>query len=144
MIKFFSKIRQKILAENKYGKYLIYAICEIVLVVIGILIALSINNWNENQKREKLKSAYRVSLVNDLSLDTLMLSTLMSENNNVLKALRNQQDRFLGPNTSFDTLLNIAKNEFDPELNMRVKYNRNTINTLIASGNIDLFSREFN
>jgi len=144
MIKFFSKIRQKILAENKYGKYLIYAIGEIVLVVIGILIALSINNWNENQKREKLKSAYRISLVNDLSLDTLMLSTLISENNNVLKVLRNQQDRFLGPYTSFDTLLNIVKNEFDPELNMRVKYNRNTINTLIASGNIDLFSREFN
>ena len=50
MIKFFRKIRQKLLSENKFSKYLIYAIGEIVLVVIGILIALQINNWNELQK----------------------------------------------------------------------------------------------
>lgn len=50
MIKFFRKIRQKMLSENKFSKYLIYAIGEIILVVIGILIALQINNWNENRK----------------------------------------------------------------------------------------------
>jgi len=50
MIKFFRKIRQNLLMENKTGKYLKYAVGEIVLVVIGILIALSINNWNENKK----------------------------------------------------------------------------------------------
>jgi hypothetical protein len=50
MIKFFRKIRQKILTENKFSKYLLYAIGEIALVVIGILIALSSNNWNESRK----------------------------------------------------------------------------------------------
>lgn len=50
MIKFFRKIRQKLLTENKFSKYLIYGIGEILLVVIGILIALSINNWNEEVK----------------------------------------------------------------------------------------------
>jgi hypothetical protein len=50
MIKFFRKIRQQLLIENKFSKYLLYAIGEIVLVVIGILIALSINNWNEKRK----------------------------------------------------------------------------------------------
>ncbi len=50
MIKFFRKIRQNLLLENKTGKYLKYAIGEIVLVVIGILIALQINNWNEHRK----------------------------------------------------------------------------------------------
>jgi len=50
MIKFFRKIRRNLLMENKTGKYLKYAIGEIVLVVIGILIALQINNWNENRK----------------------------------------------------------------------------------------------
>tara|TARA_R110002074_G_scaffold401759_1_gene601390 strand:+ start:22 stop:813 length:792 start_codon:yes stop_codon:yes gene_type:complete len=50
MIKFFRKIRQNLLMENKTGKYFKYAIGEIVLVVIGILIALSINNWNEGRK----------------------------------------------------------------------------------------------
>ena len=57
MIKFFRKIRQKLLTENKFNKYLLYAIGEIVLVVIGILIALQINNYNEarkNREKEKL------------------------------------------------------------------------------------------
>jgi hypothetical protein len=50
MIKFFRKIRQRLITENKVSKYLLYAFGEIVLVVIGILIALTINNWNENRK----------------------------------------------------------------------------------------------
>ena len=59
MIKFFRKIRQKLLSENKFSKYLLYAIGEIVLVVIGILIALQINNWNENRKQQnKLQQNY--------------------------------------------------------------------------------------
>lgn len=54
MIKFFRKIRQNLLSEGKTGKYLKYASGEIVLVVIGILIALQINNWNE-QSNENIK-----------------------------------------------------------------------------------------
>ena len=50
MLKFFRKIRQNLLMENKTGKYFKYAIGEIILVVIGILIALQINNWNEARK----------------------------------------------------------------------------------------------
>ncbi len=50
MIKFFRKIRQNLLMENKTGKYLKYAIGEIILVVIGILIALQINDWNQQRK----------------------------------------------------------------------------------------------
>ena len=57
MIKFFRKIRQKLLSENKFSKYLIYAIGEIVLVVIGILIALQINNWNEESKTRDSEQA---------------------------------------------------------------------------------------
>jgi len=144
MIKFFRKIRQQLLTENKFSKYLIYAIGEIVLLVIGILIALQINNWNENQKKGKLKVSYRNSLINDLSLDTLKLGGLITENYNVLKTLSNQKSRFLGSDTPIDTLTKIARFEFDPTLNTNFQYNRNTLNTLIASGNIDLFSREFN
>jgi hypothetical protein len=50
MLKFFRKIRQQLLAESKFSKYLIYALGEIVLVVIGILIAVQINDWNEDRK----------------------------------------------------------------------------------------------
>lgn len=55
MIKFFRKIRQNLLSEGKIGRYFKYAIGEIVLVVIGILIALQINNWNENQKAKEFE-----------------------------------------------------------------------------------------
>ena len=57
MIKFFRKIRQRLLSENKFSKYLIYAIGEIILVVIGILIAVAINGkYNEAQNEKKIKS----------------------------------------------------------------------------------------
>ena len=50
MIKFFRRIRQKLLSESKFSKYLLYAIGEIVLVMIGILLALQVNTWNEQKK----------------------------------------------------------------------------------------------
>ena len=53
MIKFFRRIRFGLMEKNNTGKYIKYAIGEIVLVVIGILIALSIDNWSENAKRLK-------------------------------------------------------------------------------------------
>ena len=62
MIKFFRKIRQNLLMENKTGKYFKYAIGEIVLVVIGILIALNINNWNEDRKDNRLEQNYLLKI----------------------------------------------------------------------------------
>lgn len=53
MIKFFRKIRQKLVAENKLRNYLLYAIGEIILVVIGILIALAINNGQQSRILKK-------------------------------------------------------------------------------------------
>jgi len=55
MIKFFRKIRQKMLTENKFSKYLLYTIGEIILVVIGILIALQIGEWKKEQDITKLE-----------------------------------------------------------------------------------------
>jgi hypothetical protein len=70
MIKFFRKIRQRMLTENKFSKYLIYAIGEILLVVIGILIALQINNWNErknnNTKTTNILKEIQLDLINDI------------------------------------------------------------------------------
>ena len=69
MIKFFRKIRYHLMEKNKTGKYLKYAIGEIVLVVIGILIALQINNWNEHRKAKiNEKDLYGRILV-DLQID---------------------------------------------------------------------------
>jgi len=75
-MKVFRKIRHKLLKENKFTKYLIYAIGEIVLVVIGILIALQINNWNQTRKDNQALKEYlgkiKVHTLEDLRiLDTL-------------------------------------------------------------------------
>jgi len=77
MIKFFRNIRQNLLMENKTGKYFKYAIGEIVLVVIGILIALSINNWNVNRlKSDKeinvLANIHKEFKKNKVQLDTVL------------------------------------------------------------------------
>ena len=53
MIKFFKKARKQLLTENKFTKYLIYALGEIILVIIGILIALQINNANQGLNHSK-------------------------------------------------------------------------------------------
>ncbi len=69
MIKFFRRIRQKLLSENKFTKYIFYAIGEIVLVVIGILIALGINNWNEKRKEVNFELQLLYSFKDGLKKD---------------------------------------------------------------------------
>ncbi|QRM89738.1 hypothetical protein FG167_11045 [Lacinutrix sp. WUR7] len=69
MIKFFRKIRKNLLSENKFSKYVLYAIGEIVLVIIGILIALQINNKNEQRKTENKIVSILKEVQNDLGLD---------------------------------------------------------------------------
>ena len=86
MIKFFRKIRQKLLAENKFSKYLIYAIGEIFLVVIGILIALGINNANENRKENKLEQNTLLNLKKDFQLNKENLESVLSDNEKYIKS----------------------------------------------------------
>ena len=74
MIKFFRKIRQNLLMENKTGKNIKYAIGEIVLVVIGILIALSINNWNENRKNRIAEADYYCRILDDFKLNEKLIN----------------------------------------------------------------------
>ena len=69
MIKFFRKIRQKLLNENRFSKYLVYAIGEIVLVMIGILLALQVNNWNELRKKEQVEIQLYQKIIADLNFD---------------------------------------------------------------------------
>jgi hypothetical protein len=93
MIKFFRKIRQKMLTENKFSKYLLYAIGEIVLVVIGILIALQINNWNETNKLQKRELTLLSELNTNLKINIINLEKDIEIQNKSIK--------------SFDYILNL-------------------------------------
>lgn len=78
MIKFFRKIRQKLLRENKFRNYLKYAIGEVILVVIGILIALTLNNINENRKQSKLIIDALQEIHQNISDDIIECNNLIS------------------------------------------------------------------
>ena len=97
MIKFFRKIRQNLLSDGKTGKYLKYAFGEIILVVIGILIALQINNWNESRKERRVElNTLKEILVNldddlknlDLKIDETF--TFLTNSSKVLEHLQNK------------------------------------------------------
>ena len=95
MIKIFNKIRQNLLAENKFTKYLIYAIGEIVLVVIGILIALSINNANDVKNQRQKELTLLTEMRQNLQIDLIDLDYNIKEsaeriqaNKIILKALQ--------------------------------------------------------
>jgi hypothetical protein len=80
MIQFFRKVRYNLVEKNKTGKYLKYAIGEIVLVVIGILIALSINNWNEERqiKIEEISHLLELKTNLEVTLDNFKNDTLFN------------------------------------------------------------------
>lgn len=69
MIKFFRKIRLKLLSESKFTQYLLYAVGEIILVVIGILIVLQINNWNEWRKDRVKEKIILIDLVKNIEIN---------------------------------------------------------------------------
>ncbi len=80
MIKFFRKIRQNLLMENKTSEYLKYAIGEIILVVLGILIALQINNWNEHKKERDKERAFLKEINLDFKSNKAQLDSIISYN----------------------------------------------------------------
>lgn len=84
MLKFFRKIRLKLLAENRVTRYLAYAIGEIFLVVIGILIALQVNNWNEERKTEKAQKSILISFMEDLKADSLAIKNHVGDLERIL------------------------------------------------------------
>lgn len=85
MIKFFRKIRQKLLSEGRFSKYLIYAAGEIALVMIGILLALGINNWNENRKNKESEKIILIQINKNLAIDSVQFDYYKHEFKNIDK-----------------------------------------------------------
>ncbi|NNK79856.1 MAG: hypothetical protein HKO93_00030 [Flavobacteriales bacterium] len=84
MIKFFRKIRHRLLSESKFSKYLLYAIGEIVLVVIGILIAVQINDWNEDRKVSKANRVHLQKMVAEMDENIARMRMLTSDNEGLM------------------------------------------------------------
>ena len=141
MIKFFRKIRQRLLSESKFGKYLAYAAGEIILVVIGILIALSINNWNEERKKENTVATYKKSLIEDLTNEIANSKRAISDMEEDLQVLYAISKRISGNSLNIDSIINIYRFEFNHNIEPD-NINIITLDALISTGNINLLEKD--
>tara|TARA_R110002074_G_scaffold177570_3_gene341165 strand:- start:685 stop:1428 length:744 start_codon:yes stop_codon:yes gene_type:complete len=136
MIKIFRRVRQQLLSENKFSKYFIYAIGEIFLVVIGILIALQINNWNENQKLETKTQDYYVQLLDDLNNDIVSAKNTIKEFSNHQKEYNKYTSSYdkegLTPIIVYDQISKLTL------ISTPLTFNTNTIESLQNSGDVGL------
>ena len=145
MIKFFRKIRYDLMGKNppagragKTGKYFKYAIGEIILVVIGILIALQINNWSESQKLDTKRKDYYNQLLEDLNKDVEFTETIIEK----FKIDREEYAAYsksyfiseLTPTQVYDKLLDLNNSS------TALTFNSSTIESLQNSGDIGIIS----
>ena len=140
MIKFFRTIRKKLISKGKTSKYFKYAIGEIILVVIGILIALQINNCNEKQQAiNEIESNFQ-NLIEDLESNKVQLLNLIEEREYVSKGGGFLLDKY-------ENKVQVSENEFvdklKPVLSERYfEINRNGIDKVLTSSAIELKEME--
>ncbi len=142
MIKFFRKIRQNLLMENKTSKYFKYAIGEIVLVVFGILIALQVNNWNNNRLENNRAHHFMEKLETQIE-DNLTRVEMVLDNKQKHVKITNQLFHIIGSGVkgiSIDKKLDslISVNIYDSHLNL----NMNTIIEGRENGDLALITSD--
>ena len=137
MLQFFRKIRQKLLITGKTTKYVNYALGEIILVVIGILIALQINNWNEIRKERNKAFAFLSEFKKDIVSDTAQYNYVISEHE---KNIKSEIILLKKIKISFDDIKNIA-NVFGASYYSR-KINNKTFQKIQNTGNSNLLGFE--
>ena len=133
MLRLFNNIRRNHLATNRLGKYFWYAVGEILLVVVGILIALQVNNWNEERVEARQIKQYVLSLVDDLRNDMEMLepvgkqiSVLIDKSNRMATYV---QGKDLDEISNIDLFLFVRASSYRP-----FAWNRAALDQLKSSG----------
>jgi len=138
MLHFFRRIRQALLKDNKYRKYAIYALGEIALVMIGILLALQVNNWNEERKRK----AEEMIILNDLYKEVKTNHERFREFHSLKKQVKDEWEKYL----------NIVSNLTIPEAQRAIKRPNNgafdfnpsesVMNSILSSGKLDIITND--
>ena len=137
MIKFFRKIRYDLMKKNKTGKYFKYAIGEIILVVVGILIALQINNWNEQRKNNTKEQQILSQLKDEYNANLLQLEQKITNRKKIILAANKVLQHI-------DEPLNINNDSLSSQLNVMIGAPtfKPIQNNLINSGNIILIKNK--
>ena len=136
MVKFFRKIRQNLLSENKFTKYLAYALGEIILVVIGILIALAINNGNQNRIDDKNEQIYLLGLKEEFETSKFKLTELIAVNQRNYIGAKKILEHTATKNESLTetTFSELLYNTFSADIAFNP--NNSLLNEMINSGNL--------
>ena len=143
MIKFFRKIRYNLMEQNKTGKYFKYAIGEIVLVMVGILLALQVNNWNEGRKTNKIEKQIFENLLTSLKKDSTELIRIVKYQEKSIK----QHDKIINSNVlditstmSEDSISNMLHDLHNGSFSFFPKYG--IYNSIISSKGLDILKSE--
>ncbi len=136
MVSAIRRIRKRLLEQNRFKRYIFYAIGEIFLVVIGILLALQINTWSKENHNLKLEKA----LLEDFKSDFIIQKELIIEQIDYeigIIAIVDSTLQFMSPNFNKSTL---PRKLHDLTARHTFKANRATFNNMIASGSVNLIS----
>lgn len=140
MIQLFRRIRQKLITEGHLSKYLIYATGEIALVMIGILLALQVNNWNEGRKNRYKEQGFLHKLQRDIEADTSSFSTAIHIINLKEACLRSIHDGTIS-NFSYDKRAS-TYDIFLSRFSSLPIVSDNTFTEITSSGNWDIVSND--
>jgi len=139
MIKFFRRIRHQLLSQNRFSKYMLYAIGEIVLVVIGILIALQINNWNEQRNEQRQTRKYLSNFSQELEKDIAMIEVVQFQAEQIRLRINYLSsivgNKFGEKASNLDVVCLTWLNMYRP-----YSWNRSTLEELKSSGGIKLIN----
>ncbi len=140
MITIFRRIRSQMLSENKIAKYLLYAIGEILLVVIGILIALQINNSNDLRKERQRELQYLQNIKSDLIINIAEMESYIATRNNQIEAANRILEHFEGK--PIKDLSAFNADGFSIYSWQKFYQSNNTFQELVNSGNLALITNE--
>ena len=141
MIKFFRHIRQNLLMENKTSKYFKYAIGEIILVVIGILIALQINNWNQELGHKQDEHLIVKNLNLEFKKNKISIEKYIKQYESILSDIRNIMNLIGEP----EEVLN--KHNLDSLISRSIDYwtykpSQSVVSDIISSGKLNLITSD--
>lgn len=142
MFKFFRKIREQLIKEGSLKRYLLYAIGEILLVMIGILLAVQVNNWNENRKLKNTEQKLLLALKTEYQQNQIGIESQIATIEHQVSSMKDIIV-YLGENVK-----NASKSDADNVLikvsrdNMNFKSNSAVLQDILNSGNLNIITND--
>ena len=132
-------IRRKLLTNNKVTTYLLYAIGEIFLVVIGILIAFQVDAYKGQLQNEGLQKLYTQTLIGDLKKDIVEYEKILNLTNRLIQQLDSANLLISAPNTTTEEVIEFAKNQYDIAIAGYWGTESQTLKSIINTGKFEIY-----